>query len=140
LFAEVRGKPLSAKEIPLFFQAVVEARAAGATDPMIARKILDADRTAAAWDPPNLARAAVKELLLSYQSAVRFPPGQQRTSLGHVLRDLDFARGSLARTPRPDPGDEGLALWQVQAAWADAHAADLHAATTWPVPAATAAG
>ena len=111
LFEKVRRRALTAKEAVSFREAVAEARE-------VARKIL-----------------------ASYQAAVRFPPGQQRASLGHILRDLDFARRSLAKTPRPEPGDEGLALWQAQVAWAEAHAADLNGATSWAAePVAVEAG
>lgn len=141
LFEKVRRRALTAKEAVSFREAVAEAREAGATDGLIAGKIRGADRTAAAWDPPNLAREVARKILASYQAAVRFPPGQQRASLGHILRDLDFARRSLAKTPRPEPGDEGLALWQAQVAWAEAHAADLNGATSWAAePVAVEAG
>ena len=140
LLVDVRGnKLLSVKQSLRFLEAVAEARIAGATDALLASEIRKADYQADVWDPPNVAREKARRLLASYQAVARFPPNQQRGSIGHILRDLAFARRSLAKMPRPDPGDEGMALWRAQVAWAEAHAGDLTESTSWPVSAAAVA-
>jgi len=135
----VRGRPLTEREATAFAQAVAEARAAGATDAAISDGVRKAGRDAPAWTGPNLARDAaggkLAELLSSYQRAAHLP--RPRTTLAEIAADVLYAQKCLARTPQPAPGDEGVALWNAQVAWADAHAADLPAGLRRPELVAT---
>jgi hypothetical protein len=129
---EVRGRSLTGREAAAFSQAVDEARAAGATDAGIGDGIRKAGSAAPVWIGPNIARDAaggrLAELLVSYQRAARLP--NPRKTLAEIAVDVQYAREQLARTPQPAPGDEGVALWRDQLAWADRNAADLAAVST----------
>jgi hypothetical protein len=132
LAESVRGRSLTGRERSSFCEAVTEARAAGATDAGISDGIRTAGRGATPWAGPNIARDAaggrLAELLVSYQRAARLP--NPRKTLAEIAADVQHARRRLARTPQPAPGDEGVALWRNQLAWAEQHAADLAAAST----------
>jgi len=131
LAVAVRGRPLTGREATTFAQAVAEAREKGATDAAIADETRKAGPDAPIWAGPNLARDAaggkLAELLTTYQRAARLP--RPRTTLAEIVVDVRYAQKCLARTPQPAPGDEGVALWNAQVAWATAHPEVLAAAT-----------
>ena len=112
-----------------FLEAVREARAAGATDSMIATCTLEAG-DGPPWAGPNGAREAARALLTDFARLEILPAPK---TVADALKFLDFCRERLAS----GEGDgESRATWNRAASWADRHAEDLRRAATWPEPAA----
>ncbi|MCX5671208.1 MAG: hypothetical protein NTU94_07825 [Planctomycetota bacterium] len=124
-----RGRPLTDKERASFLEAVLKARAVGATEPLIAYYVLGAAPGAAPWIGPDDASAAAKRLLGSFQNAVDLP--EERTAVEQLLVDMAHADRYLATWTVAD-GNQGRDHNQRVLDWAKVYAEDLAAAAAWP--------
>jgi DNA-binding transcriptional ArsR family regulator len=131
------GRAASNGSATKFLEAVQEARAAGATDPLIAFHTMNAATDAAPWIGPNAARDAARAIQKDF---ARLDVRPSRKTVADVLSFIHFCRTKLAD---PTADDEAAATWRRVTDWADVdgvQAEALRRAATWPEPAAVPAG
>ena len=125
-YAAARGRPCRNGEAAKLLEAVREARAAGATDPLIAHRVIDAG-DAAPWVGPNAAREAARELVRDWAKHLE-PP---RHNVAEILQDIAFTR----RYERGEKGErEGIGLDRCRQVreWESHHAEVVAKACRWP--------
>lgn len=126
VYAVARGRPCRNGEAAKLAQAVAEARAAGATDALIANAILDA-ADAAPWAGANAARGDARELVRDWDRHIEQP----RPTVQAILDDLAFVRQYLARPPS-ERENAGTIRCESVRAWAERYADVLAKARAWP--------
>jgi hypothetical protein len=130
LFSEHIGAagPLGRRGV-IFVQAISEARAAGATDAMIARAILESTATAAPWTAPNAARAEARALVEAFNRQVGLHD-RLLTVVGIVDCVVGCRKAYAAAERGHFDGDVGVVAGVV--GWARANAEALRRAAVWP--------
>lgn len=127
MIEEARGRRLSAREAPSFLLAVQEARAAGATDALIAWHVRQAGAGGAPWNGPNAAKVNARALLDDFQRATGLDGDRRRKHVGKVLSDIRFAGDYLAKRIG-GTDSEGRRHNEQVLRWAEKHRATLEAA------------
>ena len=110
-----------------FVQAVAEARAAGATDALIAHAI-SRNGEGPPWSGPNAARDEARAVV---QAWAREDLGGERLTVAAILADLDHAREYVERKNLATY-DAGLDRNRRALRWANKHRQALGRASRWP--------